>query len=817
MHNRRRMRGYQLVVTQWDFARSASAFAEGFLARPVSRIVAVGAAVLGILAGTLTGIVSPGGYLLAAQANRDARTLLNQGLVFYEEGNFDAACAAFEQALAQDPSNDLISDFVDAVTVAKIYRMVREADPRVSGLGRYFLSRARAAVVAKISDPKAIQTAIQDVLTSDQEERIIKVIKHTATFGRNLVPQLVPLLKDSDLSRRTIAFNWIVRVGIDAVPILQAARKHPDRVIRRSVAELLGTRDLRHVVSLATLKAMIQTDEAAEVREAAEKSFRAILSDLDNQGRELTAEEYFLKNAYEQYYLQPYRNPFASTYYQPTIYTLQGEEIVGERVADFQLSDRMAQQALEEALELNPDFEPARVLLLCNDAAQIVEYDLNVAYYSRPEAQGDIRPILEKQKSYFDYVIRNRLLAPPKILFEGLMQALEDGKPEVARKIIETIQETSPRGRVPEALLRALEDSNSRLVRTAAAIALAYWREPTGFDAGQQVVAVLADAVFSSGIYTIQKVMGDTKRANRFDALFRELNCESFSPLPSVEAGYEAVIASPPDAVFVDEAVKLSVEKPGVAPINFFVNELRKNYRSANVPVIVVVPDSRFDAADKLYTSEPRKVWTIKESVDRLYLERVLFPKLFKDRNDAKALATRLAVEAGKALEHLSSIPTNMPVATAVPTLIKVLRNRPDEVRLPVIRALGNLGAIEAANELALVFSREENVHGIRLEAMRALGMVLAGTPEPAADLVLKAITTGLGDSDLELRRASWFAFSNAKAPGKLQYQFLVAPPPTEPTAKGAPEEVGEGPSEKPEETPSEEESSESSETEEEQ
>ncbi len=812
MQNRRRVRSLQLAVNSRDGSRCASALAGGLSLPRGLRIGVVCAACLAAFGACPWASGFRGGGLLAAQASLDARTLLNQGWIHYEEGNIDAAVAALEQALAQDPSDDLIADFVERVTVAKIYMMIRDADPRISGLGRHFLSRAKVAVVAKTSDPKAVADAIQDVLASDKEEQIIKVLKYADAFGRNLVPQLIPLLNHSDISRRTIAFNWIVRVGVDAVPVLQAARKHPDRTIRRSVAQLLGNKSLRHVVSLATLKAMVQTDDAAEVREAAEKSFRAILSDLGNQGKELSAEEYFLKNAYEQYYLHPYRNPFASAYYEPTVYALRGTEIVGERVADFQLSDRMAQQALEEALELNPDFEPARVLLLCNDAAQIVEYDLNVQYHSRPGTQGEAKDILDKQKAYFDYVLRNRMLASPKTLFEGLLQALEDGKPEVARKIIETIRETAPRGPVPEGLLRALEDPNSRLVRTAAAVALAHWREPERFDAGQQVVDVLADAVFSSGVYTIHKVMGDTRRANRFDAMFRELNCESYSPLPTIEAGYEAVVSSPPDAVFIDEAVKLSLEKPGVAPINFFVNELRKNYRSANVPVIVVVPDSRFEAADKLYTSEARKVWTLKESVDKLHLERVLFPKLFKGRNDAKALATRLAVEAANALNHLASIPTDMPVARAIPTLIKVLRNRPDEVRLPVLRALGNLGASEAANELALVFSRTENVHEIRLEAMRALGMALARNAEPAGEVVLKTITAGMQDVDLELRRASWFAFSNAKAPGKLQYQFLVSQPPAVPAAKAAEEKTEEEPALE----PSEEESSESVETEEE-
>lgn len=812
MRSRRRVRGLKLAVVRGGSRSGASAPSAGAFAKLVAFSIGLvlGAGILGSAAG-------PTGVLFSAERSLDVQTLFNQGWTAYLEGDFDRALARFEQALAQDPSNDLVASFVDRVTVAKIMQMVREADPRISGLGHVLLERARAAVVAKASDPEAIRSAVRDVFGSDDQDRVIKMIKYTAAFGRNLVPHLLPSLADSDVSRRTTAFNWVIRIGTDAVPILQAARKHPDATIRRNVAALLGQRDLRHVVSLATLRAMVQRDAAADVREAAEKSFRAILGDLGAQGPELAAEEYFLRNAYEQYYRYPYRNPFASTYYQPTVYRLEGQEIVGERVAEFQLNERLAEQALVEALELNPDFDLARILLVCNDAAQVVEYDLNVEYYSRHQGQEDSREILAGQKPHVDYVLRNRLFAPPTILFEALLQALEDGKADVARKIIETIRETSPSGPVPEGLVKALEDSNSRLVRTAAAIALAYWREPRGFDAGGQVAAVLGDAVFTSGVYTIQKVMGDAARANRFDALFRELNCESFSPIGTIEAGYEAVVTAPPDAVFVDEAVKLSLEKPGVAPINFFVSELRKNYRSANVPVIVVVPDARFDAADKVYTSAPRKVWTIKDSADRLYLERTLFPQIFKDRNDAKALATRVAAEAARAVEHLASIPTDIPVAATVPTLIKVLRNRPDEVRLPVIRALGGLRAPEAADELALVFAREENARAIRLEAMRALGMALAASAEPARDAVLKTILAGMQDADIDLRRAAWFAFSNAKAPGKLQYEAILSKPPAgEPAAKAAGEAGGAEGMEETEEPAADEEAPEPSEEQEE-
>lgn len=714
---------------------------------------------------------------------QDVQALFNEGLRLYQEGNLDGAINAFEAAWAQNPSNDAILSFVENATVAKIYEMLRSEEPRVSGIARQLLQSSRAEIVQRGSDEAEIQAAIQEVLASENQEQLILMIHYAARYGRNLVPYLIPLLADTNLAHRTVGITWIRRVGVDAVPVLQAARKHPDATVRRNVAELLGVRSLRHPVSLATLKAFMEADPAVDVQETAEVSLKAILSDLDGQqGAILPAKEYFLRNAYEQYYLNPYQNPFASTAYVPKIYKLEGDRIVEEVVADFQLSDRMAQQALYDALDLDAGYLLGRILLVCNDAAQVLEYDMNVEYYTSHESFTDIKELLAGQKPYFDYILRNRLVATPSgILYQGLMQALEDGKSAVARKLIEVIRETNRRGRVPDALVRALEDSNSRLVRTAAAVTLAHWNPlQKDFDAGEQVIDILGDAVYASGVRTVQKVMGNARLANRLDEMFRELNVESYSRIPTVSAGYDAVVSSPPDVVFTDESVQLDLERPGAAPVNFFVSELRKNYRSANVPVVVLVPPERVEAARELYESDERKVLVVPDDLDRLGLDRNVFKVLFQDSDDAKALATRLAVEAGEAINFLASVPTRMPRAKVVPVLIKVLLNRPDEVRVPCIRALGNMRATEAARDLAVVFSRTENAQEIRVEAMKALGMVLEADPQGADEELLGVIQEGMAASDLELRAASWYAFSNARAAADIQLQELVRVKPPE-------------------------------------
>jgi len=752
-------------------------------------------ALLGLSSGLLLAQAPRGAGKRATAGGTDVKSLLDQGLYSYDEGDFDAAHAAFEKAFAQNPTSDAIADFVERATEAKVFQMLLSKNEKLVGIARQILESSSRSRRAKLGDPEESKRVVDDTLGTEGQEQLLKMVQNANDFGRNLVPALIPALEDSDLGRRSAAINWIARhIGRDAIPVLQAARKHPSATVRRNVAVLLGSRLVRHVVNLATLKAMVETDPASEVKEAAAASLAAVLGDLNGSAREASAKEYFLENAI-LYYSTPHRNPFAGTQYVPTIYKLEGNRIAGEVVAEFQLSDRMAQQALEEALELDPTFHVAKVLTLSNDAAQVYEYDLNVAHYAKNEGQqADIKALLEKQRPYVDYVLRNRVLCwPSEVLYDALAQAIEDGRSEVAQKIVEAIRETHRSGQAPESLVKALEDTNSRLVRIAAAIALAHWN-PTSrdFTAGDQVVSILGEAVLSSGVRTAQKIMGDAQQANRFGEMLEQLDMEHYTAISSIDRAYDAIVNSPPDVILMDDNVTKSTGRKEIPPINYFVTELRKNYRTANVPVVVIVPGSELDKAKKTYESEELKVWVVPDSIDRLGLQNTVFNKIFDDKDDAKAHATRLARSAAEAINYLATVPTRIPVKKSVDQLRKVLKNRPDEVRIPSIMALGNLKASEAAGELAAVFANAENAKSIRIEAMRALGKSIQAASGTSAPLILKTIQDGMQSTDLELRRAAWIAFSNSGADPRAQLKALMA---------SAPEAAGAG-SESPEPAP---------------
>ncbi len=701
---------------------------------------------------------------LSGAIAQDEDGLLKQGFSKFQEGDIDAAISEFEKAFAENPTNDQVADFVEKASVAKIYRMVRSENPRVSGIGVELLRISTLVISQRGEDSEVLKTAVDTVLQSENEQQLRYKIQYAYQLGRNLVPLLIPYLGDGEIAVRALVMNWIARIGMDALPPLVAAWRHSDGRIRTNVAALLGARSLRHPYSLGYLKALVETDELKEVRDEAASSLNAILADLDGSGTVDDAKAYFLQTA-RDFYLKPYRNPFDNRKYSPMVYELVGDQVVGTKIVGFQLSEQMASQCLLESIKLDPNYTAARVLNLCNDAARIVEYDENAGWYSAQEGFEDIKAVLSGQKSYNDQVVRNRLLSSPApVLYAAIRQAALDGRGEVARKLIRSAHTIGFREEVPAALVEALEDENSRLVRIAAAITLAYWNPESGFDAGEQVISILSNAVVQSGIRTVVKGMGNKPLANRFDALLRsKLNMESYLHETNVEELLHTLRKSPPDLVLVDEEIGYATVERATSPINTIVNELRKDYRTVDVPVVVVVEPGREEKAKESYESDERKVWVVVSNIGAVALQKAVVEPIFEGKDDSKTLATRLASESAQALSYLSSVRTDMPVSQASNALGQVLTNRPDSVRIPCLEALGNMRVTGLLGQIGQVFANLDNSASVRKAAMLAIGKALS-VSQKATDDVLLIIKKGCSENDSAIRQAAWIAFGRSGA-----------------------------------------------------
>ena len=66
-----------------------------------------------VLGSTFTIVLA--GRSLESAERADVKSLLDQGMYSFEEGDYDAAVAAFEKAFAMNPTSDAVLDFVDWV------------------------------------------------------------------------------------------------------------------------------------------------------------------------------------------------------------------------------------------------------------------------------------------------------------------------------------------------------------------------------------------------------------------------------------------------------------------------------------------------------------------------------------------------------------------------------------------------------------------------------------------------------------------------------------------------------------------------------
>jgi HEAT repeat protein len=703
--------------------------------------------------------------------------LLQDGLTLFREAKYKEAVSVFEKAFALDPAHDQISRFMDSANTIYTMQMLRSDDPRISGIARTMLELHHKKIRTMSADPERIKALVDKVFASkDSQEQMVDMLSGANEFGRNLVPFLIPKLGDPETSVRTLALLWIPKVETDAIPPLMAAAHHPSAMVRRNVAALLGVRTIRHFFPLGTLAGMVETDPDASVKAAARESMENILNDLpETQGKGPVSAKVLHYKAASLLYLYPHKNIFAGPHYQPTIYTLKEGEVVGEVVAPFQLSPRMAEAELIEAIRLDPAYQPAKVGLLADEALQVLDYDSAVMAYG--DKEPEIKAVLDSQKETMDWIRRNRIRSySPETTFSALSGALREHRPEVAEKLIEVIQASNIRGPVPPALVQALTEGSSRLVRIASAVALAYWNPEDPGDIGEAVVSTLSEAAVNSGIRTVHKVMGNSLNASRFDGVFRDLNLESGSNYPNIAQALERSITLPPDLILLDEEVAPVTGAKEQAPVNAFITELRKAYRTRGTPVVVAVDPARLAEKKRDYESEERKVVVIGADADKTIFKNQVIEKLFAGSDDNKARATKLAARAGEALAYLTSVNTRFPIGSARGPLTQALLNRPDEVRIPCLTALGNLrqAGRAALRPIADVYANKENDPKVREAAMVAVGKILLSGKEAAPPEVLTIVASGLSDTDPKLREASYVAFSATRAPAPDQLRLLI-------------------------------------------
>jgi hypothetical protein len=309
-------------------------------------------------------------------------------------------------------------------------------------------------------------------------------------------------------------------------------------------------------------------------------------------------------------------------------------------------------------------------------------------------------------------------------------------------------------------LAAALQNDDKR-VRYAAAEALVRLAPTKKFANSSKVVENLAAAVGESGSRVVYVIARDPQIRNRLLGYIRQLNHLAVGFANAREALVHARSSPAEDVILIHTQTNAAGE---TAQLDFtaaqFIEQLNVDYRSAGVPVFVLTPKKDQETNEKAFGEKAKAV--IPEDVDPVMLKDKL-EALFADaaaKRDPKAQATAVASMAAEALASADPRTSVFDLKAATSALTAAVEVQPDAVRIPALRALGNLHARECVDKVAAIFDNPQNSKEIRCAAAYALGESLRGGSAPQK--VYEALKAALKEGDANLYRAC------AEALGKM-------------------------------------------------
>lgn len=305
------------------------------------------------------------------------------------------------------------------------------------------------------------------------------------------------------------------------------------------------------------------------------------------------------------------------------------------------------------------------------------------------------------------------------------------------------------------ALVRALGDP-SKEVRYAAAEALTRIPVRQPFEGMDRVIPLLAQALGESGTKVVLVIANDLQVINHVGAMLKGLQFRAMSAGTGEKGIDEARDLPLKDLIVLD--TRLADEN-----VLTILDNLRHDYRTQNIPIILLVDEAEMDAARKTYGELAQGF--LAKPVDEASLELRVREVLEESLSDELiALAARTSRMAAAALRDLDKARTVYSLEPAIPALLGALEVTRDEVRIPVVQVLGEIGAQEAGSYLVNVYRERKTSRDCRLECLRALGKLYVATDAPGED-VTALLDLALVSDDPEFREVAARALGRKVSP----------------------------------------------------
>ncbi len=638
------------------------------------------------------------------------------GADLYFRGKVDEALKVFQEVLAENPSNEQALQLYGQAG-KEVFALMLVKGGEFETTAKRFLELATIARKEKTDDAATISALVEKAMSGSYVDRRDAVYELSANHGEYGAAPFVAFLGDESNEKRVNAVYCLTQLSGDAVlPLLAALNSDDARVLRNASACLGAIGDAR---ALAGVKRVLEASKNAVSRAAAEDALRKIggaASLPSSTDLHVDAAKRQFRND------QSVTKPFDT---KDAVWTWDGKAAVATKVPAVLRHLRLAEQHCLEALE-NP---MATAILLASYAAE-------KATLAAAKAMGAEGEAPEADAS-LDVKLASGGAAG---LSAALTFALENDAPGAAVEILKSLEAA---GAATDAMRAAL-GSGYKAVRYQAAFALSM----TG-DSSAEVVGALGEALGEDALRTV--LVADDKSESR-NSMSAALRAAGYSVITadSGALGFARARTVPPKDVVVVRA--------GMADVTLDQFIYDSDFRTSAAAMVVVADAASLEGLKAMYEgkgkvkallSDPVAADAICEAV------KAALPDLNHERAAALAAAERAAAILGHA-----------PAESLAPVggqLVTALARTEETVLGGVLRAVGHLGASNAAPAVAAIFADGGRSEAIRVAAADALGGIFGKmTTAPAQDVVKPVLDAATGESNAAVRLAAGRALGAA-------------------------------------------------------
>lgn len=695
-----------------------------------------------------------------AQLRADVEALLDEGVSLYEQRKLDEAEKKFEQALLLDISAEEALEWIERIGLEKLIEVQRRGGENLQGLAATLIRISAVETRRRERDADAIEAVLAGYFGStDIMERTRSIMKGISMHGVYLLPGLVERLAVPEIETRVNAISAITKISDDAVlPLCRVLHHSDSNVLLGTIACLKKIGNDAAIPSLSWLSASTDDLVIKGAADAAIEALDATLMASKSSAYDLLVAEagrYFRDASY-----------MTRTYHDPVVWSLEDGTLTYTEVASWRLNELRCEQLLADAMVLDASAPPARVLNACSKFAQYAEFrsvrDLIAARVAA--GQADESKLAELRSQELDMNrIRYQFPAsqPTEVLLSALMRALDENRGEVAVEVIQTLRDSVTIGtrspQLPAAIQRALSFEH-RGVRFAAAEAAAHMNPVSVTqEDSQQVMQNLCEGLTEAGNRVALLIVPNEDDSLVMAGLLRKAAVFSFFERDGWDGVERAKSFPPEDLIVVAAGIPGGRRADGKITLGTaeIINRLRADFRTKNIPILVLSSDADYTANQAVYLDESRNVQVVNRGIEASRLRDGVLEPLFSTDATERDRGWQIAARAAEAVLFLAGRDTAFNLDVAQDALVSVLENRGDEVRIAAARALGALRTQRATPALVRICREDSTSQPLLKAALIALGDINRGAGGQADQAMLDVLDSMLSHENPEILKAS--------------------------------------------------------------